>query len=121
MLGELSRAQTIYVARPVRFNWCGPLPATWGDKELLKYEVLFNGVYAAERQRIDLVNRFLQDGSLSREFIAREGYHPVEIREVPIQAHKGFLGILQEDMEAFDQARQEAHAVFGQRPAPTTA
>ena len=110
MLGELARAKTIYVARPVRFNWLSELPISYGDKETLKTEIFFNSAYYGEKFRIELVNRMLRDRVINTDIIDEQKYHLVEIIEIPIRVQKAFASFLSEDMEVFRQAYEEGKA-----------
>lgn len=116
MLCELSRAETIYVARPVRERWIGDLPCTFGDKEDLKTETFMNAAYYGERFSIELMNRLLRNKMLRKRKVKKRGYHEIAIREIPFRIQKGFVGYFREDIEVFDQARHEAKVLFAAGP-----
>jgi hypothetical protein len=112
MLSELSRARTIFVARPLPWKWTTTLPVTFGEKEDLKTSVFFNAAYYGERFRIDLVNRLLRDHALDPQFVERAGYHRVQFYEVAARASKPFVGIFSESLPMFYEAREDAEKVF---------
>jgi hypothetical protein len=104
MLGELTRAGTIYVARPVNMSWLTVLPTSYGDKETLKTDLFFNSAYHGELFRIKMMNYLINNKRLTEEAIRQHDYHIVEIIEVPISVQRAFASFLGEDMKVFEQA-----------------
>lgn len=112
MLSELSRAKTIFVARPIQWKWTAPLPITFGEREELKTDVFFNAAYYGERFRIELLNRLLENGALDEAFISREGYHKIDFYEIEPKTPKPFVGYFSEAITMFLEAREETERVF---------
>jgi len=112
MLGELTRARTIYVARPVNQSWLAVLPTSYGDKETLKTELFFNSAYHGELFRINMMNYLIDHNRLTQEAIREHDYHHVEIIEVPITVQRGIASFLAEDMDVFDQACKDSKSKF---------
>jgi hypothetical protein len=119
MLSELSRARKIFVARPIQSRWTDDMPITYGEKEDLKTEISFNAAYLGERFRIELVNRCLERGAFTKEFIQREGYHPIKIYEVEPRTAQPFVTYFTENIEMFNEAYEEAKMVFSQADSVT--
>lgn len=113
MLSELSRAETIFVARPIQWNWKGPMPVTYGDREIFKNVVFFNAAYYGERFRIELINRLLDEGALEQAIVEREGYHKVVFYEIEATTEP-FVGYFSESMQMFYEAQEAAEKVFGE-------
>jgi hypothetical protein len=112
MLGELSRAETIYVARPIQCCWTDEMPLTFGEKEDLKTEVFFNAAYLGERFRIELVNRLLRQGAIDPRYADEQGYHPVKIVEVEPKTPQRFADYFSESIEMFEDAYQRTKEIF---------
>lgn len=112
MLSELSRAERIFVARPIQSRWTDAMPVTYGEKEDLKTEVFFNAAYLGERFRIELVNRYLEGGAFTQDFIDREKYHPIEIYEVEPRTAQPFVAYFTENIKMFNDAYNEAKVVL---------
>lgn len=108
ILGELARAKTIFVARPINRRWIGALPTD--EKALLdlKTEVNFNGAYHRERDTIDLVNRMLQKRQIEKQAVDQEGYHEVKVVEIEMTTQESFFDYLREDVGVFDNAYTRA-------------
>ena len=103
MLGELTYAKHIYVVRPIRYKWIGDLPKSYIEKEDLKTEVGFNGSYAGEKHRINLINKLLREGELKSD-----KYHEIFLHEVEIGVQRGFFDYIYESLDVFDNARNKS-------------
>ena len=112
MLSELVVADKIYVVRPINFRWLGDLPKSYMEVEDLKLETAFNGSYVGERDKIDLINKFLKQGVIKETIIKQKGYHPIELIELEIDTQEDFLDYIFEKMSVFDQARAQAMLYF---------
>lgn len=121
MLSELAKAKvnsaastekSIVIARPINTKWIGDLPQTWVAREDLKTEVNFNGLYQGERDKIKLINRFIEDRVFSEEL--REKYQRVQLVELEIESQESFFDYVFEDMEVFDSARTRGTAALRQ-------
>jgi hypothetical protein len=117
MLSEAAVAKTVFVSHPINKKWIGKLPTTYIENEDLKTEIFFNGSYQGERDKIQLVNKFLEKGVIPKEGITtKDGvlkkYHEVDLREVEIETQRGFFDYIFEDINVFDRARELADAEF---------
>lgn len=112
MLAEVSRARTIFVARPIQSKWTGDMPVTYGEKEDLKTEIFFNSSYLGERLRIELVNRHIEQGAFTKEFMEREGYHTIKLYEVEPRTAQPFVTYFTENLAMFKEAYEDANKVF---------
>lgn len=99
LLAELVFATDIFVVRPIRYRWIGPLPTSQIGIEDLKAEVSFNGIYAGERHQIYLINSLLERGDLSPE-----KYHQIALHEIEIAQQRNFLDYIFENIDVFDAA-----------------
>ncbi|WP_212635409.1 hypothetical protein [Rhodobacter capsulatus] len=113
LLSELSGARTIHVVRPVNRKWLGALPDSKLALEDMKTEVAFNGIYAAERDRMLMVNRWIAAGILRDPRFA-----PIEIYEIEIETQRSFFDYVFESMEVFENARALARDAFSGGLAP---
>lgn len=118
MLSELTKACTIYVARPINRCWLGPFPSSWIGLQDLKTEVNFNGSYVGEKDKIFLINRLLKQGRFSPEAIER--YHEIQLIELEIQTQRGFFDYAHESLDVFDQAYDDALQVFAKNAEKST-
>lgn len=107
MLSEAAIAKNVFVARPINHKWIGKLPTNYIENEDLKTEVFFNGSYQGERDKIQLVNKFIEKG-----VIPAEKYHPIDLREIEIETQRGFFDYIFENIGTFDRARELADAQF---------
>lgn len=106
MLSELTRANTIYVVRPLFYHWSGDLPQNWPEMEDLKTKVSFNGCYAGERHQIDLVNKFLKADAFKHG--SKSKYHHIHLEEIEMKTARGFFGYVFEALAVFDEAYETA-------------
>jgi len=107
LLSELSAARTIHVVRPVNRKWLGALPESKLALEDMKTEVSFNGIYAAERDRMVMVNRWIAAGLLRDP-----RFHPIEIFEIEVETQRSFFDYVFESMDVFENARALARDAF---------
>lgn len=114
MLSELVVADKIYVMRPINLAWLGDLPKNYVGVEDLKLETAFNGVYVGERDKIDLINKFLTDKAINPKKIEQKGYHHIEVIEVEIETQEGLFDYIFEKMSVFDLARTQTKRKFDQ-------
>jgi hypothetical protein len=112
MLSALSRARKIFVVRPIEYTWSGPMPITWGDRDILKTEIFFNSAYYGERFRIELINRLIGEHALTQEYKEKKGYHQIEFYETEPRTSKLFAGYFYESMDMFYEARSDAVNLF---------
>lgn len=108
MLSELSRAEKIFVVRPIEYQWSGPMPITVGEKDDLKTEIFFNSSYYGERFRIEIINRLIDEQAFTKEYMDRSGYHKVDFYEIEPRTPKPFVGYFSESMDMFYEARSDA-------------
>ncbi|ETD76472.1 hypothetical protein [Rhodobacter capsulatus] len=113
LLSELSCARTIHVVRPVNRKWLGPLPDSKLSLEDMKTEVSFNGIYAAERDRMLMVNRWIAAGILRDPRFA-----PIEIYEIEVETQRSFFDYVFESMDVFENARGLGREAFSGGLAP---
>ena len=113
LLSELSCARTIHVVRPVNRKWLGPLPDSKLALEDMKTEVSFNGIYAAERDRMLMVNRWIAAGILRDPRFA-----PIEIYEIEVETQRSFFDYVFESMDVFENARGLGREAFSGGLAP---
>ncbi len=107
MLSELTYAQHIYVVRPIRYKWTEKLPKSYIEQEDLKTEVGFNGSYAGEKGRINLINKLLQEGVLKSD-----KYHEIVLHEIELGVQRGFFDYIYESLDVFDNARNKSLEAF---------
>ena len=107
MLSEAALTPTIFVCRPINYKWLGELPTSYIEGEDLKTEVFMNAAYQGERDKIELINKLLEQKALDPS-----RYHPIRLEEVEIEAQRGYFDYVFEDKAVFDQARAEARKRF---------
>ena len=71
MLSEAALTPTIFVCRPINYKWLGELPTSYIEGEDLKTEVFMNAAYQGERDKIELMNKLLEQKALDPS-----RYHP---------------------------------------------
>jgi hypothetical protein len=103
ILSELAPAEKIFVARPVNYKWLGKLPSSWAEVEDMKLEMSFNGSYQGERDKIELINNLIKDGT-----IKDPRYQLVKLKEIEPETQESFFDYIFEDMELFQRARKNA-------------
>ena len=111
MLSEVAPAGLIFSVRPISRRWQGRLPTSWIDLQDMRTEVFFNGAYAAERNQVLMVNKFLENNALS---VPATSKHKKEVRlvEIEIEVQRGFFDYTRESMDVFDAAEKQAVARF---------
>ena len=82
MLSEAALTSTIFVCRPMNYKWLGELPTSYIEREDLKAEVFMNATYQGERDKIELINKLLNDKVLDKSRYGHIHLEEVEI-EVP--------------------------------------
>jgi hypothetical protein len=107
ILSELTYSRNIYVVRPIRYKWIGELPKSYVEQEDLKTEVGFNGSYAGEKHRINLINKLLRDGELKSD-----KYHEIILHEIELGVQRGFFDYIYESLDVFDNARYKSLETF---------
>jgi hypothetical protein len=122
MLSELTRAHTIYVARPLHFHWSGELPASLAELEDLKTKLSFNGAYIGEKYQIELVNKLLEDIDEHKPGAEcmRQKYHHITVKEIEMDRPRGFFGYVFEDLRVFDEAYRKSMLELASVPAGDT-
>jgi hypothetical protein len=116
ILSELSKATRIFIARPINKKWLGELPGNMLALEDMKTEIAFNGTYHAERDRILLVNKWIDDGKLDPA-----DFHKIDLYELEIETQESFFDYVFERMDMFDAAREQASRAFRGAIEPITA
>ncbi len=107
MLSELAAATDIFVARPINHRWVGgSLPTNFAGIEDLKTKVGFNGSYAGERDKINLINKLVADGSLAWP------YKKINLVEIEIEIKRGYFDYIYESLDVFDLAFKRAGVEF---------
>ncbi|HYY30023.1 MAG TPA: hypothetical protein VE860_18915 [Chthoniobacterales bacterium] len=119
MLDELMAARDIFVARPIKYRWEGPLPKSWPDLEDLKTVMSFDGGYRCERDKVEIINKLIHGNAISETH--RDKYHRVDLHEVELNKPRSFFGYVFEDETVFVDARKEARKVFEKFPTPAMA
>ncbi len=109
MLNELTYARHIFAVRPIALKWLDALPTNYVETEDLKTEVAFDGAYAGEKHQINLINKLLEDGSLSRD-----KYHKIVLYEVPLTMQRGFFDYIYESLAVFDKALEQSRKIFNE-------
>lgn len=109
ILSELTDADILFMARPQGFRYRGPLPGNYFDVQDLQTELWFNGSYTQQLARIDLVNRLINNGALSRDH-----YREIELVPVEIEVQRGYFAYFVESMDVFDRAVRESTRIFRQ-------
>ncbi len=117
MLSEAAVAENVFVARPINYKWIGKLPTNYIENEDLKTEVFFNGSYQGERDKIQLVNKLIEDGFIPKEGVTTNDgklkkYREVDLREIEMETQRGFFDYVFEDINVFDRARELSDAQF---------
>jgi hypothetical protein len=110
ILSELTRADAIFVARPLNTKWVHELPSSYIESEDLKTEVALNGIYAGEREKILVINKLRDD----HEALQKK-YHHIELIEIElgVEVQRGFFDYVFEDMDVFDAAYVQTKRHFG--------
>jgi hypothetical protein len=80
--------------------------------EDLKTEVGFNGVYAAERDQITLINRMLAKGVFGAG--KSVPYHHIELVELEIGTQRGYFDYMLESQTVFEYAASKASSRFAE-------
>ncbi len=107
MLSELAFATDIFVARPINYCWIGSaLPTGLAGIEDLKTKVAFNGSYAGERDKINLINKLIDDKVLAKP------YKKINLVEIEIELKRGYFDYIYESLDVFDAARKCAREKF---------
>jgi len=118
MLSEAALTPTVFVSRPINYKWLGELPETYIDCEDLKTEVFMNGAYQGERDKIELINKLIDE---KRLIDPKSKYQSIALEEVEIEVQRGYFDYVFEDKSVFVKARAEAgkkFAAFNQGLAP---
>ena len=107
MLSELAKSTDIFVARPINYRWIGgSLPTSFTGIEDLKAKVGLNGSYAGERDKINLINKLVDDGALAGP------YKKINLIEVEIEIKRGYFDYIYESLDVFDLAHKSAGEEF---------
>ncbi|WP_156912782.1 hypothetical protein [Methylocaldum szegediense] len=107
ILSELSSAHVIYIPRPQRYRWVGELPESLIELQDLQTELWFNGAYAQQLARIELVNRLLRNPNLKGP-LEEQGFHEIEIVPIEIPVQRGFFNYFIEDTDVFYHAVEQS-------------
>lgn len=111
MLSELASATDIFVARPINYQWIGSrLPTGLAGVEDLKTKVGFNGSYAGERDKINLINKLIDDEVLGAP------YKKINLIEIEMGLQRGYFDYIYESLEVFDHARKCTQGKFEKVP-----
>lgn len=129
MLGEACAGEIrkIYSVRPISTNWIDKLPKTYIELEDYKTEVAFNGMFAGERDKMNLIRKVSDDfetivkkcfdaGKPIPEEIAQyfaNRYPPIEvIRIEPRERNRGYYDYVFEDIAFFQEGKTLAKNKF---------
>jgi len=106
ILSELQDADRIFVARPIHHQWIGPYPKTFIGIRDMETEVLFNGAYQGERDKICLINKLVEDNKPNPLVLGTppKTFKHIDLEEVEINSQRGFYDYLFEDMQVFNDA-----------------
>jgi hypothetical protein len=107
ILSELSAAHVIYIPRPQRYQWVGELPESFVELQDLETELWFNGAYAQQLARIELVNRLLRNEQLKAP-LEEQGFHEIELVPIEIPVQRGFFNYFIEDTSVFYHAVEQS-------------
>ena len=107
ILSELSAAHVIYIPRPQRYQWVGELPESFIEVQDLETELWFNGAYAQQLARIELVNRLLRNERL-KGALEEQGFHEIELVPIEIPVQRGFFNYFIEDTSVFYHAVEQS-------------
>ena len=107
MLSELVGADKIFVVRPVNHEWLSKLPVSDVGAQDLQTELLFNGSYIGERDKIALINTLIAEGKLSSA-----EFRPIELVELEIPTQQGFFDYVFEKPSVFNDAKKMAIKQF---------
>lgn len=107
ILSELSAAQVIYIPRPQSYKWLGELPESYVEVNDLQTELWFNGAYAQQLARIELVNRLLRNPQLKGS-LETQGFHEIELVPIEIPVQRGFFNYFIEDASVFYHAFEQS-------------
>jgi hypothetical protein len=111
MLSELASATDIFVARPINYQWIGSrLPTGLAGVADLKTKVGFNGSYAGERDKINLINKLIDDEVLGAP------YKKINLIEIEMGLQRGYFDYIYESLEVFDHARKCTQGKFEKVP-----
>ncbi len=108
LLSELVPADKIYVVRPVNSCWIGDLPECYIGVEDLKTETSFNGTYAGERDKIQLINKLIRNNYFREDMVLEKNYHEIELVEIEIGTQEGFFDYINEKMSVFNRAKEKS-------------
>jgi hypothetical protein len=100
----------LFIARPIKYRWQGPLPTSWPDLEDLKTEMAFDGSYRCEIDKIEIINKLIRDNAISEE--KRQKYYLVEPHPIEPLEPRSFFEYIFEDVEMFKNAREQANRIF---------
>jgi hypothetical protein len=100
LLNELTAADVVLTVRPQSYHFEGRLPRNQFEVKDLETEMWFNGPYAQQVARIDLINRLVDDGKI----LPPHSYHHVDIVPIEIDVQRGYFSYFFEDVSVFDDA-----------------
>lgn len=129
MLGEACAKgiRKIYSVRPISTRWIGDLPKSYIESEDYKTEVGFNGMFAGEMDKMNLIRKVSDDFKKFVEECAHDGlqlpekivkyftdrYPPIEVVSIePINRNRGYFDYVFEDIALFDEGKMRAKAAF---------
>jgi hypothetical protein len=107
ILSEITPAETIFVARPVSYKWLGKLPSSWAEVEDMKLEMSFNGSYQGERDKVELINNLINDGTLKNT-----KYKLVNLKEIEPETQESYFDYIFENIDIFKRSRKNALKEF---------
>ena len=107
ILSELSATHVIYIPRPQRYCWVGELPESFIEVQDLETELWFNGAYAQQLARIELVNRLMRNQHLKGP-LEEQGFHEIDLVPIEIPVQRGFFNYFIEDTSVFYHAVEQS-------------
>jgi hypothetical protein len=85
----------------------GELPESFIEVQDLETELWFNGAYAQQLARIELVNRLLRNQRLKGP-LEEQGFHEIELVPIEIPVQRGFFNYFIEDTSVFYHAVEQS-------------
>lgn len=106
-LSGQSKPVRLWTVRPHNACWVGRMPANYFEQRDMETEIGMNSNYAAQVQRIELINRLIGTGEL------KSGrYGQVELCPFEFAGQRGFFDYFNENQAVFDMAHSSALAAL---------
>ena len=127
LLGEVcaDKIRQIYSVRPISSKWENTLPETYIEGEDYKTEIGFNGTFAGEMDKINLIRKVAKDFKEAMMKIPKNSnipqniikyfdnrYPVIEIIQIEPTNNRGYFGYVFEDIDFFEYAYEKAKSKF---------